>query len=67
MLIVMGCTKYTVDTAVQLVSMYDLEYIFGDTETITFTVAVLCIIVTYILALSNYKQIAYLSRAVIMI
>lgn len=63
----MAYVKYVVDTAVQLVAMYDLEYIFGGSETIPYIMACLCIIITYVLAMANYKQISYLARAVMAI
>ena len=63
----MAYTKYTVDTFVQLAFMYDLEDTLGDDKTISFNVACLCIVVTYVISLANYKQISYMARAVMLI
>ena len=59
--------KYCVDASVQMVNMYDLEFLFGKPQTIALEVAVLSAIVTYAISELNYKQISYVARALMVL
>ena len=66
-LLMMAFVKSSLDIVRLLVSMYNLESLFGNAETLSIKVAVACSIITYVLAVANYKQIAYVAKAVMMI